>query len=92
MSLSKLQVTLANVQSQLMLDKVSSLSNDTRIKTLEELVIRVGYDPSNINDAEEIIKKNILDIRALRKKLKFSSTEDPLAKDIEEIETETQKE
>ena len=55
--LSKLQVTLANVQSQLNMEKVSSLAKDTRIKSFEELVIKVGYDPSNINVAEEIIRK-----------------------------------
>ena len=49
MSLSKLQVTLAKVQSQLKMEKVSALAKDTRIKTLEDLVMKVGYDPSNIN-------------------------------------------
>lgn len=65
------------------MEKVSSLSKDTRIKALEDLVINVGYDPSNINDAEEIIRKKNADIAALRKHLKLPATEDPLAKDIE---------
>ena len=67
MSLSKLQVTLSNVQSQSKMEKVSAPAKDTRIKTLEELVIKVGYDPANINDAEELVRKNNLDISALRK-------------------------
>ena len=60
MSLSKLQVTLANVQLQLKMEKVSTLSKDTKIKTLEDL--KVGYDPANINAVEELVKKNNLDI------------------------------
>ena len=83
MSLSKLQVTLANVQSQLKMEKVSSLAKGTRIKTLEELVIKIGYDPSNINGAKEIIRKKNAGIAELRKQLKLSTTEDPLAKNIE---------
>lgn len=67
MSLSKLQVTLANVQSQLKMEKVFALAEDTRIKTLEDMVIKVGYDPVNINAAEELVKKKNLDIEALRK-------------------------
>lgn len=67
MSLSKMQVTLANVQSQLKMEKVSALSKDTRIKTLEDLVIKVGYDPANINAANELVKKKNLDIATLRK-------------------------
>ena len=66
------------------------LVKDTRIKTLEDLVINLGYDPSNINVAEELVKKNNLDIAALRKQLKLLAREDPLAKDIGE--TKTQKE
>ena len=70
------------------MEKVSALAKDIRIKTLEELVIKVGYDPTNINVVEELIRKNNLDIEALRKQLKLPTTKDPLAKDIEEIETQ----
>jgi len=88
MSLSKLQVTLANVQSKLNMEKVSALAKDTKMKTLEDLVIKVCYDPTNINVAEELIKKKNLDIAALRKQLKFLGTKDPLANHIEETETQ----
>lgn len=37
------------------MEKVSALAKDTKIKTLEDLVIKVGYDPANINAAEEFI-------------------------------------
>ena len=74
MSLSKLQVFLANIQSQLKMEKISSDDKDTRIKYLEDLVVKIGYDPSNMNVAEEIIKKKNADIEALRKQLKLSIT------------------
>lgn len=52
MSLSKLQVSFANIYSQLKIEKVSSLAKDNRIKSLEYLVIEIGYDPKDINVAE----------------------------------------
>jgi len=67
MSLSKLQVSFANVQSQLKMEKVSSLAKENRIKSLEDLVTKIGYDPKDVIVAEEIIKKKNLDIAALRK-------------------------
>ena len=88
MTLSKLQVTLANVRSQLNMEKFSSFAKYTRIKTLEYLVIKLGYDPANINVAKELLKKKNSDIAALRKQLKLPAIEDPLAKEIEETETQ----
>jgi len=52
MSLTKLQVTLTNFQSQLNMDKFSSLAKYTRIKSIEDLVVKVVYDPVNINATE----------------------------------------
>ena len=75
------------MQSQLKMEKVSSLTKDNRIKSLKYLVIKIRYDPKDINAAKEIIKKKNLDIAALRKKLKLTATEDPLTKYIEENET-----
>jgi len=49
------------------MEKVSALAKDTKIKTLEDLVIKLGYDSTNINAIEELIKKKNLDITALRK-------------------------
>lgn len=88
MSLSKLQVSFANIQCQLKMKKVSSLATDNRIKSLEDFVVNIGYDPKDVNVAEEIIKKNNLDIVALRKKLKMTATDDPLTMDIEENEAQ----
>ena len=69
------------------MEKISSLAKDNRIKSLEDLVVKIGYDPIDINFAEDIIKKKNLDIAALRKKLKLPATKDPLTKDMEENET-----
>jgi len=80
MSLSKLQVTLANTQSQLKIERVSSLAKDTKIKSLEDLVLKMAYDPSNINVAEEIVKKKNVELLALRRQLKLLTSKDPMTK------------
>lgn len=45
MSLSKLRTSLSNVQSRLKIEKLSSLSKDNRLKSLEDIIIKIGYDP-----------------------------------------------
>jgi hypothetical protein len=87
---AKLQVSLNNVQTQLKLEKVSSFEKDNRIKSLEEMVLKVGYDPSNVKVVEELLKKKNADIASLRKQLKLSATEDSQTKEM--AETEGQKE
>lgn len=44
-------------------------------------MIKLGYDPTNVKVAEELIKNKNADITALRKQLKLPSTEDPQTKD-----------
>lgn len=80
MSLSKLQVTLASTQPQLKIKNVSLLEKDTKIKSLEDLVLKMGYDPSNINVVEEIVKKKNVEVSALRKHLKFPTSKDTMTK------------
>jgi hypothetical protein len=70
------------------LEKVSSFAKDNRIKYLEELVLKIGYDPSNVKEAEEMLKKNNVYIESLRKQLKLPATEDSQAKEMVEIEGE----
>jgi len=53
---------------------------------LEDLVLKMGYDPSNINAAKELAKKKNVEISALRKQLKLLASEDPTTKEIEETE------
>lgn len=79
MSLSNMQVTLANTQSQLKLEKFSSLENDTKIQYSENLVLKMGYDSPNINVAEELVKNKKHVVAATRKQLKFPTSEDPMA-------------
>jgi hypothetical protein len=83
---SKLQVSLNNFQSQLKLEKISSLAKDNKIKSLEELVLKIGYDPSNVKATEELPKKKNTDITSLRKQLKLLATEDSQAKEMAESE------
>jgi hypothetical protein len=71
---SKLQVSLNNIQTQLKLEKISSFAKYNKIKTLEELVLKIGYDPSNVKAAEEMIKKKNSNIASLRKQLKLPPT------------------
>jgi hypothetical protein len=52
---SKLQVSLNNVQTQLNLEKISSFAKDNGVKTLEELVLKIRYDPSNVKAIEEML-------------------------------------
>jgi len=55
---------------------VSSFAKDNRIKSLEELVLKIGYDPSNVKVDEEMLMKKNAVIESLRKKLKFPANED----------------
>jgi benzoyl-CoA reductase/2-hydroxyglutaryl-CoA dehydratase subunit BcrC/BadD/HgdB len=75
---------LNNVQTQLQMEKISSFAKDNRIKTLEELVLKIGYDPLNVKAVEEMIKKKNDDIASLRKELKLPPTEDSQVKEIAE--------
>jgi len=43
------------------------LAKDTKIKALADLMLKMGYDPSNIKAVEEIVKKKNAEISALRK-------------------------
>jgi len=90
MTAAKLQVSLNNVQSQLKLEKVSSLAKDNKIKSLEELVLKIGYDPSNVKAVEEIFKKKNADMTSKRKQLKMPTIEDPQAKEMTEKEGHTE--
>ena len=49
------------------MEKVSYLAKDNMIKSLEDLVITIGYDPKDVNVAKGIFEKENLDIAALRK-------------------------
>lgn len=58
------------------------------IKSLEVLVIKLGYDPSNVKVFKEMIRRKNVDILALRKQLKLPTTKDPQTKEFGELEKE----
>ena len=49
------------------MEKISSFTKDNRIKMLEQLVLKIDYDPVNVKASEEMIKKKNADIASLRK-------------------------
>jgi hypothetical protein len=55
---------------------------------LEELFLKIGYDPSNVKVVEEMLKNKNDDIASLRKQLKLPPIEDSQAKEIAETEGE----
>ena len=67
MSVQKLQNTIISMRDQIKVDKSSSYAKYLKIKSLEELVIQVGYDPAYVKATEELLKKNNVDIAVLRK-------------------------
>jgi hypothetical protein len=50
------------------------------------MVLKIGYDPSNVKAVEELLKKKNDDIASLRKQLKLPATEDSQAKEMDESE------
>jgi len=62
------------------------LAKDIRIKSLEDLVIKLGYDSKDVKSTKEIVRRKNVDIVALRKQIKLPSLEDPQAKEFGEIE------
>ena len=66
-TVQKLQSSLDNITAQFKLEKASSRAKDNRIKSLEDLVIEIGYNPNDIKVVEKLIKKKNEDIAALKK-------------------------
>lgn len=67
----RLQNSLENTTTQLNLEKASSQAKDNIIKSLEEIIIGLGYDPKDVKGIEALIKNKDEDIVALRKQLKL---------------------
>jgi hypothetical protein len=55
---------------------------------LEELVLKIGYDPLNVKAVKEMLKNKNFDIASLRKQLKLPPTEDAQPKEIAETKGE----
>lgn len=67
----QLQNFINNISAQFQLEKPSSNEKDTRIKSLEDLIIKLGHDPKEVKATENLIKKKNYDIVSLRKQLKI---------------------
>ena len=89
LSVQKLQNSIENIKTQFKLEKASSQEKDNRIKSLEDLVMEVGYNPKDIKVAEELNKKKNVDIVSLKKQLKLPTTEHPQTKEV--LKNENQK-
>ena len=77
MAAHKLQDSLDSVTAQYKLERASSQAKDTRIKSLEDLVIELGHDPSDVKAIKKLIKKKNEDIAALKKELKLPHLQYP---------------
>ena len=66
----RLQNSLYNTSAQLELEKASSLAKDNRIKSLEEIIVEMGHDPTDPKGTQALIRKKEEDIAALRKQMK----------------------
>ena len=73
----QLQNSLNNISAQFHIGKASSQAKDTRIKSLEDLVIELGHDPKDIKATEKRMKKKNDDIAALKRQLKVPQLHHP---------------
>jgi len=67
MSLSKLRISLSNEHSQLKIENMSSLYKDKKLKSLEDIIIKIGYDPQDCKEIQEILQKKNVEITTLKK-------------------------
>lgn len=73
----KLKDSLNNVTTQFKMEKASSQAKGTKIKSLDDLIIELGHDTSDVKVIEKLIKKKNEDIIALKKQLKMPPSQDP---------------
>lgn len=78
----RLQNSIHNTSAQLELEKASSQAKDNRIKSLEEIIIELGHDPTDPKGMQALIKKKEEDIAALKRQLKLPVTLHPQATEI----------
>lgn len=70
----RLQNSLHNIVDQLELEKASSQTKDNRIKSLEEIIIELGHDPTDPKGIQAFMKKKDEDITTLRRRIKLPAT------------------
>ena len=67
----ELKESLKNTNTQLDFERMSSLAKDNRIKSLEDIIIDLGHDPSDPKGVKALMKKKDDDLNALKKRLKL---------------------
>lgn len=82
MAAYKLQDSLDSATAQYKLERASSQAKGTRIKSLEDLVIELGHDPSDAKGTKKLIKNKNQDISALKKQLKLPHLQHPQTKEV----------
>lgn len=83
----QLKNSLTNISTKYQLENASSQAKDTRIKSLEDLVIELGHDPKDIKATEQLIKKKNDDIATLKKQLKIPHLQHPQTQEVSENQT-----
>ena len=58
----------------------------TKIKSLEDLVIKLGYNSSDVKVTKDIARRKNANITTLKKPLNLTSIEDPQTKEVGELE------
>lgn len=77
MVVHKLQSSLDNIIAQYKMEKASSQVKDNIIKSLQDLVVELGYSSNDVKAAEKLIKKMNEDISTLEKQLELPHLEHP---------------
>lgn len=79
MVVSNLQNYLRNMYIQLKIERMSYLTKDTRVKSLEDIIIKLGLDLDDVYATQEIIKSINDYIQAFHRRLKLPIIEHPRA-------------
>lgn len=59
------------------MEKASSQAKDNRIKSLDEIIIELGHDPTDPKGIQALMKKKNEDIVALKRQIKLPATMHP---------------
>ena len=79
----ELKESLKNTNTQLDFERLSSKAKDNRIKSLEEIIVDLGHDPSDPTGVKALMKKKDDDLNAMKKRLKLSPTEHPQTAELQ---------
>ena len=74
---------MKNTNTQLDFERLSSKAKDNRIKSLEEIIVDLGHDPSDPTGVKALMKKKDDDLNAMKKRLKLLPTEHPQTAELQ---------